>query len=426
MVPLKTIQGFSADKIRGMVGARAVYIWGGGELAHAVLISLQKSGIICTGFLNTNVESSSENQFGLSLLAPEDVVDGRGSIFIVIATQNFKRQASTFCNDSGLENNIDYTSYLNISRPEAVIDITPDAGCVEQKKKPYVTSLETGDMGLDTYNKVLNKLNDDYPLLTKISISEWGEPLRHKHLPEIVRVTRSKNILCSIKTHLLVVNNVDELLDSEPTSIDVVVLGVGSNYDKHTGLGCWVELLNNIETLGSHSPNGHRNTVISVRYAPLKNDNLQIVNVLKSMCQEYQFVFVEEDTYIMPYDRLLDLIEQNGSDIGDNEAVKEIPWDVVKWTEIALRDAKNPCLPQRIFPIINSDASVGLCHIYKEPKVQSHFLDISKDELLNQRHNHEHCVNCQSYGMHRLDLHVLRRKYPLECNDKISDKKVLQ
>lgn len=419
MIPLKTVQGLSAEKIREMVNERDLYIWGGGELAHAVLISLNKSGISCAGFLNTQACPTIPKLFGHPVSTPEKALSQGQAVFVVIATHNFRDQASKICEAAGLVKENDYTSYLNISRPEAVIDITQAIAFGGANPEPAFSIEAADSMNLEDYTRIINKLCKDYPLLTKINIAEWGDSFLNPELPNIVRATKQKNLICSVKTHLLVTNNLDELIASEPTEINVHIRGTTNNYEQQAGLGSWEKLLLNLNTLGNRLSLTKREINVTVRYSSLMQDDPKQQQLLKRICAEFRFAFIPEDSYIMPYDRLLSVMEQQ-LQVENHEITQNIPWNVTKWTKIALRDADNPCLPQRIFPVINADGSTGLCHIYKAPKVAEQFLDLTKEELLNKRHNHEHCVRCQHFGLHRLDLNVLRRKFPLEYSSSLS------
>ncbi len=409
-----------------MVNGRDLYIWGGGELAHSVFISLQKSGINCTGFLNTQAISACTHFCGYPLSTPEQTLKHGRAIFIVIATQNFRDQAENICEASGLVKDSDYTNYLNIARPEAVIEITRDVGFHAGGSEAACLPKTAPYMNIEHYTKIINKLCADYPLLTKVSISESGDALLNPELPSIVHKTKQKNVNCSVNTQLLVLTNIESLIAAEPTELNIHVQGTTKNYEQEKGLGDWEKLLLNLNTLGNYLCRNKHNIKVSVRYSSLDQDDPKELQRLKHICIEFRFIFLPEDSYIMPYDRLLSVMEKQ-SNLENHSITQNIPWNVSKWTNIAIQDANNPCLPQRIFPIINVDGSTGLCHIYKSPIVSEQFLDVAKEELLYKRHNHEHCVRCQHFGLHRLDLNVLRRKYPLECGSvKSKDAELMQ
>ena len=43
--------------------------------------------------------------------------------------------------------------------------------------------------------------------------------------------------------------------------------------------------------------------------------------------------------------------------------------------------------------------------------VAKDFLALPMEELLRLRHVHEHCGHCQAFGLHRLDIDVLLKRY---------------
>jgi len=85
-------------------------------------------------------------------------------------------------------------------------------------------------------------------------------------------------------------------------------------------------------------------------------------------------------------------------------------WDIEYYINEALKNKHKECLSQRIFPVINSDLSVNVCHLYKSFKIHNNFLKIEWQRLKEKRANNNYCKICQKYGLHRLDLHILKEK----------------
>jgi hypothetical protein len=88
-----------------------------------------------------------------------------------------------------------------------------------------------------------------------------------------------------------------------------------------------------------------------------------------------------------------------------------LSWILDEALEFARADKLQPCLCQRIFPVIHHDGAVGVCHLYEKAKVANDFLAQSYDELIESRHGLDHCRECQAHALHRLDVDVIRTRH---------------
>lgn len=411
MVPLTTIQGKSPAAIKSLIGSRDTYVWGGGELALAVITSLKKSGVNCKGILNTSNSLIGRSMFHHKIHHPRDALKDKNQSFVVIATQEYKARAIESCIKAGFETAKDFLTYLLIPRPEAIVEISEDVEFHEPQTDSLTAMESVSCMPLQRYATILEKLCDDYPLLTKVTLAEWGEPLLNPDLPEIIHLTHDQGVSVNLKTYLLCLGDIDGILNADPSEINICVVGSGKNYDDRVGASGWRCLLDNLKLLGRKLASIKPNTITSLKYSALKSDQVEQLSELKAVCKKASIRFVYEDTYLMPYDITLKHLEQTENHSGE---IVELPWDFERWSRLALEDTSLPCLPQRIFPIVNCDESVSLCHIYKHPKVIDKFLSKNKQELISIRHGHEHCHQCQKFGLHRLDLNVLRGRHPDE------------
>lgn len=414
MVPLKRSQGLPFDELITLIASRPVYIFGAGEIALAVLLSLKKSGIKCAGFLNTQHQPKNAHQFGLKVITPEALFEANNPAFIVIASQAFLAQAQEICEKYGYQNHRDYLSFHHISRPEVVIDVVEDINLFNGDKLSWPADFNPKYMSVSRYQKVIDKLCNDQPNMTKVNLAEWGDALWHPELAKVIHITQSKEVICSIKTYLLELTQLHALASKSPLVLNISVIGGEQYYAQYLGGQAWPQLLANIVRLGELLQQAHHQTQVIVRYAPMRRDSAADKATLKALCVKYHFSWMIEDAYIMPYERLLDVLSDDSARLNSLSMVREVPWDVAKWTQVSRQDADNSCLPQRIFPVVNFDESVGICHVYKQAIVANNVLELSREALLEQRGNCQQCVKCQSFGMHRLDLHVLKRRYPNE------------
>lgn len=117
---------------------------------------------------------------------------------------------------------------------------------------------------------------------------------------------------------------------------------------------------------------------------------------------------IESDPYIMPYDALL-------KDQAPRSAIDALPYNLSAALDLCKQDTHLPCLSQRVFPIIQTDGSVAVCHLYNPLILDNNYLDADWARLLQHRSVNALCEACQACGLHRLDLDVLRRRHGKDC-----------
>lgn len=420
MVPLKTIQGLSSFDLQTLINSRDVYVWGTGILAHVTLTSLKASKISIKGFLD-NRETFVGKKFEKHTTFHIDEIlknNHRNKIFIIISSSALMQYAKEYLKTYDFVEDIDFISYIKLSRPTAAVDIYSGCNvkCTSCPQGNMNNLREIKSMSFDNYKLVLNKLLKGIPLLSCIELFTWGEPLLNKELPNIIKYTKKKEIPSILSTNLQNIDILEETLKEEPTALYITVNDVENGYERHMKGASWKILLNNLSILSSFVSKYELEIIIEVRIFAYKNTSMQKVNEFIGFCKRINLKCRLNDTYLNPYDNYLDICF--GEEVSENARLnlKNNVFSFDKVLDIAKKDISLPCLSQRIFPIINANLSVGLCHTYYTPVIVNNFLEISWENLLKIRHNQVQCEMCQSYALHRFDLEVLKRKYFLEMN----------
>jgi hypothetical protein len=138
---------------------------------------------------------------------------------------------------------------------------------------------------------------------------------------------------------------------------------------------------------------------------------LQGFEKMKELGSNLGFKVLSDESYLSPYDNFMDLCECKELSPELTDMRNKSSLDLKKILELAKRNAGNPCIVQRIFPIINHDLSVSICHLFCKPAVADNFLKLSYGEIIETRHKFEYCKKCQHYGLHRLDAEILKKYY---------------
>jgi hypothetical protein len=270
-------------------------------------------------------------------------------------------------------------------------------------RKSYMTA--------SIYRQVLSKLLLELPSLTCIDLSRWNEPFANPNLPEIIQLTETL-IPCTLFTNLQISDRLEDVIKAQPSQLIISVSGYGKSYEINHNGASWQIFLDNIHLLKKFIDKYKPKTQITVLYYLYRNNQKQDLDNLRSLCSKLGLKFSTAWAYLNPYDTILDYCKGRNISTQVQKVLDNLSWNVNNCLKFAKADARNPCLCQRIFPIINWDLSVSLCHVYDYPIIAKNFLNTSLKEILKTRHTHSHCVTCQKYGLHRLDIGILLKKYP--------------
>lgn len=412
--PLKTYQGLSIGELKTLINGRDIYIWGSGHLGRIIKRCFDKNGLPVKSFCDSNPKLNMTLIDNVRVVNPRDIFDAvrLKQAFIIIASVQYKDEIEKVCNDAKLIKKEDYLSYIQISRPEVAIDVAGKCNleCPSCPRGNTKNLRPEGYMTASVYKQVLNKLLSELPLLTNIELFTWGEPFMNPELAEIIEMTEP-SVPCTVATNLQIPDKLEDVVKAQPSQLTISAGGYGKSYEVNHAGASWQTFIDNIHLLKELIDKYKPKTQFTVLYHLYRNNQQEDLDNLRSLCSKLGFKCVTTWAYLNPYDKILDYCE--GRDIGlqSRKILDVLPWDFNCTLKLARTESHKPCLCQRIFPIINWDLSVSLCHTYYRPVIADSFLDISLDELIKLRHKQSQCEICQKHGLHRLDIEVLLKKY---------------
>lgn len=413
MVPLTTVQGLPPAKLRDLIGCRPLYLWGPGDVGLDVLTSLRRTGLNPLGFLHTAPAGQAINH-GLPVFAADQVLSAAPTgnrPFVVIASLQFRQMAEAACRAAGLEKERDYLTHLAIPRPVAVIEVAEGQnpgnafGCFSAKTR------STRWMSDETFRQVLAKLLTDQPQLCHVELSWLGDPLRNPELADIVAHCE-RHVPCTVNTALHSTARLEALLAARPSRLNVLAYGYGDSYQTQMAGTAWAVFRQNLERLQAALVRESNPPRVVLRYIRTRGETSENIEAWKRMLAGSTITLSVETPYVTPYDPVLDYCEQGTSAADAAPAFQRLNWDIDRALALCLDDRDQPCLSQRVFPVIGVDLQVGLCHLYEQPTLGVDYLATPWPELLALRHSADHCSRCQQHGLHRLDLPVLSRRFP--------------
>lgn len=405
-VPLERHSGTSIQDFLHLHPGKDIIIWGAGMLGRCLMHRFKSSATpeqslyftdsnpkLHSTFIDNNLVIEFEQALQSALC---------GSAVIVVAVAGHMKTATSCLTGHGLKRSINFESYLKLSRPEALIQISKRSGD------------HVENMTLNTYRSVLAKLGSDIPDLFHLDLSGWGEPLDNPCLPEIIHATRLV-VPCTITTRLMVdVTAIEQALYAAPTHFVVSVDGFEISYQVNTPEGNWDIFIDRLRHVSAIKEKLQGKTEIRLKYNVYKNNNGIDADAMRSLCEQLGIKMVKAIGYIDPYDVTLHLCESGAVFSNTSSLTNKLSWSLKEALSLATSDKEYPCLCQRIFPVIHSDCSVGICHLYENPRIHNQYLAADYDVLQHLRLEATHCRVCQRYALHRLDIDVLQSRHDLQ------------
>ena len=414
--PLRLNQkGLSISELKTLINGRDVYIWGCGHLGRIIKRSLEKNGLPVMAFCDSDPKQVSNDVGGDEVLNPEVVLEYARSnrAFIIIASAQYRDEIEKRCLDADLIKKETFISHIHISRPEVAIDIAGmcNLKCASCPRGNLDSLRPEGYMPAAVYEMLLDKLLREMPFLMNIDLSTWGEPFMNPDIAEIIRLTE-KFVSCTVSTNLQLPDNLSDAIMAQPSQLIISAGGYGKSYENNHQGASWNSFVENIYLVKKCIDKYKPKTRFTVLYHLYRDNNEDDLACMRKLCTGAGIKLVTTFGYINPYDKILDFC--NGLNIGDNadNVVNQLQWDFKRCLELAKCSAARPCLCQRIFPIINWDLSVALCHTYYNPVIVENYLELPLNEIINIRLNQSQCRFCQNYGLHRLDIEMLLKEHP--------------
>jgi len=390
-VPLTTVQGMHPLELIEKIGQRRLVVWGCGHLGRCLARIFRSFGVaplFCdrqTDIIGTNIDGSLVQSIGTTI----DSAAMQQS-FIVIAVAGAVPQILARGIKAGLTVGEDILSFRKLARPEAEFQIN---GIGDEEL-----------VSRERFTQAVDKLMKDVPHLLQITLNGKRDPLLHPDIDALVSFTRER-VSCSVTTHLNEIEDsaIGACLQARPHLLVVKAAGLGRNR--------LAEFQKKLKSVARKRANTSPATELRVSYERKRSDDPLNLEAVRSTCENAGITLVVSESYIEPYDLVLDYCEAHPPRVSTLRCIKELRWDLDTALNFSKRDAHHPCLCQRIFPVLRHDLSVAVCHLYDKPQVAADFLTEEYGGLLQHRHMVEHCRNCQKHALHRLDFDVLQLRH---------------
>ena len=261
----------------------------------------------------------------------------------------------------------------------------------------------TGLMQIEMYRQIIQKIKaDDISERNEIHLYNWGEPLLHPKIDEIVSITKQAGYYCGLSSNLNKVKNLESVIKMNPDFFRISLSGfTQKNYEKTHRRGNIEVVKENMQSLRRYINKYNATTEVQVLYHVYKHnaddDLLKMAEYSKNIGFNLQPVWA----YFMPVEKGIQLQKDCVSE-DDARVIEMLAIDPRKTAEISAPFIEQDCNLRKNQTVINFDGSVQLCcgTYDRVHAIAPAFIEIPHDELQEKKYRAPICIPCMSGGLH--------------------------
>lgn len=255
-----------------------------------------------------------------------------------------------------------------------------------------------GFMPIDLFEAITAKIRQESPSPEPVvNLYNWGEPLLHPDLPQMIRRLRSLGLRSSLSSNLNIKRGLEEVIAANPDELKISLSGfTPQTYSRTHARGDLDRVKANMRAIRRHLDTYHSKTHVWVGHHIYKSNQDQAETV-RRFCAELGFAYHPIPAFYMPLERLMDVIDgkpnpRDGGILADLlHAPAGLPERAAK-----SRSGTRDCELRFNQTVINFDGSVALCcTVYDQANMLGlNFMDADFSEIERRKYAHPFCSTC--------------------------------
>lgn len=386
------------NKLISILRDRHIVIWGARMTGIGFLWFAKYHNCNVIAFIDSDQSLTSTTSLGIPIYSPEHIYSlntlNKDLIVVVAASTNEDEIISEL-----IKYKVSWINYKDYCKNFFTIDIS---GICNLKCPSCANSLnhnkKRGFMLVSDFKKITEKILSE-TIASHFVLYNWGEPLLHPNLSEIIDYLHSKGISTAISTNLSIKSDISlqKLVKSSPDYLKISVSGYYPDTYNRTHTGGDINLVkSNLYKLRYYMNKSPTSFFVEVNYHLYKQNIGNDLEKMKSLCKELGFIFSTTYATLTPVETIISYLE-NKTTVDIN---KLLLIDIDKRLEITYPFKSFPCRNLTNQININWDRSVALC-CASNPIIHPDFLEISLSEIENIKNNHPLCISCIKHGVHQ-------------------------
>lgn len=262
-------------------------------------------------------------------------------------------------------------------------------------------------MKKELFQAIIEKIARDYGA-SDIHLYNWGEPLLHPQLPEMVDQIVKNGCRCYLSSNLNIMPNIETLLAAKPYVLRISCSGFRQEIYSVTHRNGNIEKVKaNMRLLSAALRKTGAPTLIHVFYHRYLH-NLDDEYHMKRFAQGLGFGFHPVWALMMPAEKLLAYLEPQAErqviTTADRELIARLALPLDAAIKCAQRCHSAHCGLRTGQMVLDTEGNVQLCcGVYDWSRFTiGHFLSKSHAELQDAKDKHPFCALCMRHGIHVL------------------------
>lgn len=391
--------------------SRPVFVWGARMTGLGALRWCGSNQISVSGFIDSDASLYETKVGGLNVQSPQKFREvyekqvPRPVILLAVSLKEFEIQKIISLLGFAKE---DVFSFQSTQTPHFSIDII---GTCNLKCSSCPHSIEGHDtpggmMSFDNFVSVIDKVTEDHPSTSHISLYSWGDPFLHPQVDKMVKYIHSKNIAVALSSNLSFnfENKLINLIMAEPDYLKVSVSGYFPEAYNNTHSGGDINLVkSNLYKIRHILDKFKKNIFVEINYHLYRDNNGKNLKEFRRLASELGFALSTTYALIMPLERVIDHLNGN-PDFQTMRLHDNLLVTIDEGITAATKNGKmnDGCPFRENQVIVNADLTVPICCTVFSRKgniVAQNFLEASPSEILKNKSNCKTCDRCEALGL---------------------------
>ena len=398
---------YNREKIINSLTDKNVMIWGARMTGIGALRHLIKKKIKVLNFIDSDDALVGKFVHEIKVYHPNqlhELINNHKNVIILIAVSLKESEILKQLKELNL-NKIPVVSFFDEMAPYYTVDILGSCNlkCPSCPHSIKETNVPKGSMTLETFKSVFDKIINDTPSISHISLYSWGEPFLHPYLDQIIDYVHEKNVAVALSSNLSIKfgDRIEKIIKSNPDYLKVSLSGFYPNAYNNTHAGGDINLVKkNLVLIRELIDRYKAKTLVDINYHLYKDNSGENLKQMEDFSNKLGFVISKTYALVMPLERVISHLEDNS-----DSQTKQLQNNLLVTIDEGINASSKISLPKNTCPFrenqinINSDLTVPVCCTVWERNgniVAQNFLKTNINEINLNKKKIDLCNKCMS------------------------------